>query len=302
MIKEINMRIGALEAGGTKMVCAIGDENGTIYDKVSIHTDKPTITIPTIIDYFKDKAINALGVGCFGPIDLNPNSPTYGHITTTPKTEWRNYDIVGNLKKALQVPIGFDTDVNGSALGEVTYGCAKGLESVIYITVGTGVGIGVYLNGQLLHGMQHPEAGHMLLHVREDDLYKGKCPYHGCCLEGLAAGPAIEERWGAKAYTLESEHKAWELEAYYIAQAITNYIYTYSPQKIILGGGVMHQEHLFPMIRNAVKELNADYISTKELQEFDTYIVPASLQDNQGIIGALELGKRELLHKDIRIS
>ncbi|MFT4145948.1 MAG: ROK family protein, partial [Mobilitalea sp.] len=228
----------------------------------------------------------------FGPIDLNPSSSTYGYITSTPKLAWRNYNIVGNLKNALQVPIGFDTDVNGSALGEVTYGCAKDLSSVVYITIGTGVGVGVYLNGQLLHGMLHPEAGHILLRPREDDTYKGKCPYHGNCLEGLAAGPALKERWGSKADTLEPDHKAWELEAYYIAQAITNYIYTYSPQKIILGGGVMHQEQLFPLIRNAVKELNSDYITTKELSELDSYIVPASLQDNQGIIGALELGKR----------
>lgn len=286
------MIFGALEAGGTKMVCAIGDENGRIYDKLSIPTETPANTMPKIIDYFKKENISALGIGCFGPIDVNPHSPTYGYITSTPKIAWRNYDIVGMMKDALQVPIGFDTDVNGSALGEVTFGCAQGLESVVYVTIGTGVGLGVYLNGQLLHGMLHPEAGHILLRKREDDSYRGKCPYHGNCLEGLAAGPAIEERWGAKAYTLEQDHKAWELEAFYIAQAITNYIYTYSPNKIILGGGVMHQEHLFPLIRKMVKELNADYITTKELQDLDTYIVPASLQDDQGILGALELGKR----------
>lgn len=286
------MIIGALEAGGTKMVCAIGDENGAIYDRQSIPTDSPAITIPKIINYFKDRKINALGIGCFGPIDVNLNSSTYGHITTTPKIAWRDYDIVGNLNKALEVPIGFDTDVNGSVLGEVTFGCAKGLESVVYITIGTGVGVGVYLNGELLHGMLHPEAGHILLRLHENDTYAGKCPYHHNCLEGLAAGPAIEERWGAPANSLKYSHQVWELEAYYIAQAITNYIYTYSPQKIILGGGVMHQEQLFPLIRNAVKELNANYIHTKELQALDTYIVPASLEDDQGIIGALELGKR----------
>lgn len=286
------MIIGALEAGGTKMVCAIGGENGTIYDRHSIPTDNPAITIPKIIDYFKDRKINALGIGCFGPIDVHLNSSTYGHITTTPKIAWQDYDIVGNLNKALEVPIGFDTDVNGSVLGEVTFGCAKGLESVVYITIGTGVGVGVYLNGELLHGMLHPEAGHILLRVHENDTYAGKCPYHHNCLEGLAAGPAIEERWGAPANSLKYSHQVWELEAYYIAQAITNYIYTYSPQKIILGGGVMHQEQLFPLIRNSVKELNANYIHTKELQALDTYIVPASLEDDQGIIGALELGKR----------
>lgn len=286
------MIIGALEAGGTKMVCAIGDENGMIHDKVIIPTEDPAVTMPKIIDFFKENTIHALGIGCFGPIDLNTASPTYGYITSTPKKAWRNYNIVGNMKDALQVPIGFDTDVNGSVLGEVTFGCAKGLDSVVYITVGTGVGVGVYFNGQLLHGMLHPEAGHMLLRIRDDDPYQGKCLYHGNCLEGLAAGPAIEERWGAKAFELKNNHQVWELEAFYIAQAVINYIYAYSPRKIILGGGVMKQEQLFPLIRKAVKELNANYIVTKELQELDSYIVPVSLEDNQGILGALELGRR----------
>lgn len=290
------MKIGALEAGGTKMVCAIGDESGNIFDKISISTENPNVTIPRIIEYFKEKKIECLGIGCFGPIDLNLNSPTYGFITSTPKLAWRNNDIVGTVKRALNMPIGFDTDVNGSVLGEVTFGCAKDLDSVIYITIGTGVGIGVYQNGQLLHGMMHPEAGHILLSKRADDPYEGKCPYHKTCLEGLAAGPAIEERWGDKAITLTDRTEVWDLEAYYIAQAIINYIYTYSPQRIILGGGVMHQEQLFPLIRKAVKELNAGYICTKELQDLDTYIVPASLQDDQGILGALELGRRAFLN------
>lgn len=286
------MIIGALEAGGTKMVCAIGNEKGEIFEQVSIPTESPEVTMPKIIDYFKGKGIEALGIGCFGPIDLNKNSDTYGYITSTPKLKWQNFNIVGCMKEALGVPVGFDTDVNGSCLGEVTFGCAKGLESVIYITFGTGVGVGVYLNGKLLHGMMHPEGGHILMTRHPEDTYKGKCPYHGCCLEGMAAGPAIEERWGAKAYTLKDDTKVWELEAYYIAQALVNYIYTYSPQKIILGGGVMHQEQLFPLVRAKVKEWNQGYVCTKELEDLEHYIVPASLHDDQGIMGAIELGVR----------
>ncbi len=286
------MIIGALEAGGTKMVCAVGDERGNIFDSMSIPTEEPSVTIPRMVEYYKEKGIECLGVGCFGPIDLNPKSPTYGYITSTPKLAWRNYDMVGNLGKALQVPIGFDTDVNGSVLGEVTFGCARGLDSVIYITIGTGVGVGVYQNNGLLHGMLHPEAGHILLRKSEDDPYAGKCPYHRDCLEGLAAGPAIKERWGAEAAELKDSLKVWDLEAFYIAQAIVNYIYTYSPQKIILGGGVMHQEQLFPLIREKVREMNAGYILCKELEDMEHYIVPASLNDKQGILGALELGRR----------
>lgn len=288
---NIDMRIGALEAGGTKMVCAIGDENGKVWDRISIPTETPEVTMPQIISYFKGHSIEALGLGCFGPVDLNKNSETYGYITSTPKLAWRNYNIAGELRDKLQVPIGFDTDVNSSVLGEVTFGCGKNLDNVIYITVGTGVGVGIYVNRQLLHGMVHPEAGHMLLSKHKDDSYEGNCPYHKTCLEGLAAGPAIEKRWGAKAIDLSDKPLVWDLEAYYLAQAIVNYILILSPNKIILGGGVMHQKHLFPLIRNYVIELLSGYINSKELEDIDHYIVPASLNDNQGIMGCLQLGK-----------
>lgn len=287
------MRIGALEAGGTKMVCAIGNEKGEIFEQISIPTETPQVTLPKIIAYFKEKEIEALGIGCFGPIDLNRKSDTYGYITTTPKLQWRNCDIVGVMKEALGVPVGFDTDVNGSCLGEVTFGCAKDLDSVIYITIGTGIGVGVYINGNLLHGMMHPEGGHMLLVKHPQDSYGGKCPYHGCCMEGLASGPAIEERWGAKAYDLKDKAEVWEMEAYYIAQALFNYICVYSPQKIILGGGVMHQEQLFDLIRENVHKINNGYVLTREMEDLDSYIVPASLNDDQGIMGALQLGVLE---------
>ncbi|MGB4658241.1 MAG: ROK family protein [Mobilitalea sp.] len=288
------MLLGALEAGGTKMVLAIGNENGEIFEQVSIPTETPEITIPKIIEFFKKNSIDALGIGSFGPIDLNKSSHTYGYITSTPKLAWRNYDIVGNISSALQVPIGFDTDVNASALGEASFGCMKDIASGIYITIGTGVGVGVYLNGGLLHGMLHPEAGHVLLNKHPLDSFEGVCPYHPNCLEGLASGPAIEKRWGKKAYELKDQHEVWELEAYYIAEGLIDYILTLAPHRIVIGGGVMHQEQLFPLIRTKVLELLNGYLQTSELSDIDHYIIPASLQDNQGIMGCLKLAALEL--------
>lgn len=283
------MLYGALEAGGTKMVCAIADENGRIVDKVSLPTETPEKTVPGMIDYFKKYDIRTLGIGTFGPADVNPASKTYGYITTTPKLAWKNYDIKGAFEKGLNVKVGFDTDVNAATLGEATYGCTKGLENSIYITIGTGVGVGVLTGGKLLHGMLHPEAGHILIEKNPNDKFDGGCPYHACCLEGLAAGPAIEKRYGKKAFELKDNAEVWDLEAEYIAKALVNYILTLSPQKIVLGGGVMHQEQLFPIIRKKVVEYLGGYINTKEIANIDEYIVPASLNDEQGILGCLKL-------------
>ncbi len=288
------MLFGALEAGGTKMVCALGNEKGEILERISIPTETPDITMPRMAEFFAGKDIAALGIACFGPIDLNRSSETYGFITTTPKLPWKNYDICGYFKKALNIPVGFDTDVNGSMLGEATWGCAKGLDTAIYITVGTGIGVGVLAGGNLLHGMRHPEAGHILMPVRSDDTYPGKCPYHGTCLEGMASGPAIEARWGSPAKELADKPEVWDLEAYYLAHALTSYIMTLSPQRIIMGGGVMHQPQLIGKVRAYVKEMVNGYLLTKELEDLDSYIVLPSLDDNQGIMGALKLGMMEL--------
>lgn len=276
------------------MVCAIGNEDGEILNRISIPTQTPEITIPRLIDYFMDKEIDALGIGCFGPIDLNRKSRTYGYITTTPKLAWANYNITGVFREALGVPVGFDTDVNGSALGEAVWGCTKGLFDSMYITIGTGVGAGIISNGKLLHGMLHPEAGHVLLRKHPEDAYEGGCPYHRTCLEGLAAGPAIEARWGKKGAELADQKAVWELEAFYIGQALVNYIMILSPERIILGGGVMHQEHMLPLVREEVKRQLAGYIKTKELEDMEHYIVLPSLNDNQGIMGALKLAMDEL--------
>lgn len=288
------MRIGALEAGGTKMVVAIGNEHGDILERLSIPTESPETTMPELVNYFKSSKIDALGIGCFGPIDLNRESATYGYITSTPKLPWRNYNIVGTLSEALQVPIGFDTDVNASAIGEATWGSTKDVNNSIYITIGTGVGVGVIIDGKPLHGMLHPEAGHILLAKHKKDTFKGTCPYHENCMEGLAAGPAMEARYGKKAYELTDQEEVWELEGYYIAQALVNYILTLSPERIILGGGVMHQEQLMPIIHREVLRMLNGYILTPQLQDIENYIILPKLNDNQGIMGCIRLALNEI--------
>ena len=291
------MRLGALEAGGTKMVLAVGNEKGEIFEQVSIPTRTPAETVPEMIAWFAEHKIEALGIACFGPVDVEPTSETYGYILETPKLAWAHYDLLGDLKKGLesllgyQVPMGIDTDVNGSCLGEMTFGCAKGIDSVLYLTVGTGIGVGICIGGQLVHGMLHPEGGHIGLSKHPEDPGQSVCPFHGDCLEGLASGPSIEARWGKKAHELVDKEKVWEIESFYLAQGLVNFILTVSPKKIILGGGVMHQEQLFPLIREKVKERINGYLRTKELSDMDSYIVPNSLNDQQGILGTIRLAQ-----------
>jgi fructokinase len=285
------MRIGAIEAGGTKFVCGIGDEYGRIEDHISFPTEHPNLTMPKVIDYFQDKKVEAIGIGSFGPIDIALSSPTYGYVTTTPKRGWSNTDFLGTLKRFFSVPFGWDTDVNAAAYGEVKWGAAQGLSSCLYITVGTGIGVGVYSEGRLVHGLVHPEGGHVLTRRHPEDDFAGICLYHGDCLEGLAAGPAIEARWGKKGYELPAEHKAWEMEAFYIAQSITQSILLLSPQKVILGGGVMQQPQLFPLIREAVRRNLNGYVSSSAiLDHIDAYITAPGLGQQAGICGALALG------------
>jgi fructokinase len=287
------MILGAIEAGGTKFVCGIGNENGDIIEKISFPTTTPEETLQLVTDYFKDKQIEALGVGSFGPIDLNQESSTYGFITSTPKKHWKNVNLLGELKKQLDVPMAFDTDVNAAALGELEWGAAKGLDSCIYMTVGTGIGVGAVSEGKVIHGMLHPEMGHILVRRHEDDTYKGNCPFHGDCLEGMASGPAIENRWGQKGVVLSANQQVWELEAYYLAQALVNYILVLSPKKMILGGGVMQQKQLFPIIIENVVNLLNGYIQHENLLvNIDDYIVPPELGDNAGLCGGLALAKR----------
>lgn len=288
------MRIGAIEAGGTKIVCGIGNEYGELEARISFPTQSPEIVTTKIVDFFKDEQLDAIGLGTFGPIDLNRNSKTFGYITTTPKPNWSYFNFLGELKKHFSVPIGFDTDVNGAALAEAIWGNAKGLKNCVYYTVGTGIGVGVYTEGQLVHGLLHPEAGHMPVRRHLQDTYKGFCPYHEDCLEGLAAGPAIEERFGISGSELGSNHIAWKFEAHYLSEALVSTILLLSPEKIILGGGVMHQQQLFPMIRAAVqKKLNGYVAHEHILSDIEHYIVSPGLGDNAGLCGAIAIGLRE---------
>ena len=288
-------KIAAIEAGGTKFICGIGNEKGEIFEKISIPTTTPEETMKKVIEYFKEKEFEAMGIGSFGPIDPVKTSETYGYISKTPKPHWSDYNIVGEIKKHFNVPMEFDTDVNGAALGESLWGVGKGLNNVMYITVGTGIGAGAVVNGKMLQGLTHPEMGHIFIKRNKDDQYKGKCPFHSDCLEGLASGPAIEERWGEKGYNLEDKNEVWELEAYYLAQAVVNYILILSPERIIMGGGVMKQKHMFPLIRKNVKEFLNGYVHKKEiLENIDNYIVYPGLEENSGLIGSLALGNLAL--------
>ncbi|RCX23657.1 fructokinase [Fontibacillus phaseoli] len=285
------MRIGAIEAGGTKFICGIGNDKGEILDRISFPTEAPEQTLEQAVAFFGDKGVEAIGIGSFGPINLDRSNPAYGRVTTTPKPGWAGFDFVGYMKRFFPVPVGFDTDVNAAVFGEAKWGAAKGLDSCVYYTIGTGVGVGVYAEGKLVHGLVHPEGGHILTRRHPEDNFIGACPFHGDCLEGMASGPAIEKRWGVKGSELPGDHKAWEMEAYYLAQALSGVILLLSPKKVILGGGVMHQKQLFPFVRKEVaRNLNGYVASPAILDDMDNYIVPPGLGDNAGLCGALALG------------
>ena len=290
------MLFGTLEAGGTKMVLSVGNEKNELLEQTTIPTEVPDRTIPAMIAWFKTKDISALGIGTFGPVDLNPASPTYGWITKTPKPGWQDTPLLQSLRDALGVPAKIDTDVNAAALAEWRLGAAKGLNSCLYVTVGTGIGAGIVSEGKLIHGLLHPELGHMLLRQETDDpAPEGFCPYHQGCLEGLASGPAIEKRWGTGAKHLPPDHEAWDLETSYLAQMCMNAVCALSPEKIILGGGVMQQKHLFPLIREKTLRLLNGYIRADAILDYiDTYIVEPGLGTKSGAIGALLLARDAL--------
>lgn len=289
------MMLGAIEAGGTKFVCAVGTRDGELIERIQIDTEKPEITMPKVIEFFKKHPLDALGIGTFGPADIDKSSDTYGNITSTPKPGWADYPFVETMRSTFNVPIEFNTDVNAAALGELMHGAAQGLDSCLYITVGTGIGAGAVVQGKLLQGLSHPEMGHVPVRKHPDDQYEGRCPYHGDCAEGMAAGPAIEGRWGAKGIDLADRLEVWELEAYYLAQALMQYILILSPKRIIMGGGVMKQAQIFSLVHEQVQELLNGYVSLPEITEnIDEYIVPPALGDDAGITGALMLAKQAL--------
>lgn len=294
-----------IEAGGTKFVCAICDVNGKITQKVVIPTTTPDETMPQVIKFFQaihvSSPLSAIGIATFGPVDLNRKSPYYGYITTPPKPGWGHFNIVGTLKEAFKLPIGFDTDVNGAAIGEHRWGAAKNLDTFLYVTVGTGIGAGEMVSGQLVHGLIHPEMGHMFIpKLPEDEKFTGVCPFHKDCLEGLASGPSMQKRWNIKSATdLPIDHPAWDLEAKYLAYAFANCVLILSPQKIIVGGGVMKRKELYAKIRVNVRDFLNGYIKhDKVIKDLDDFIVEPGLGDESGICGALALAEQAFLEKN----
>ena len=283
---------GGMEGGGTKFVCAVGTGPDEIIAETRFPTTTPEETLEQAIAFFKKYRLAGIGLAPFGPLDLNPASPGYGSITATPKPGWSNADILGTFRKQFDLPMAFDLDVNAAAFGEFAWVPEnQGLESLVYFTIGTGIGAGILINGKVVHGLTHPEAGHVQLpHDRQKDPFAGVCPFHGDCFEGLANGPAIAKRWGLPAQSLPVNHPAWELEATYIADALTATIYLVSPQRIVLGGGVMEQSQLFPLIRQKVRENLNGYITSPVITGgMDEYIVAPGLGKRSGILGAMAM-------------
>ncbi len=286
-------RLAGIEAGGTKIIAVIGNDLGNIEAQLAVSTTTPAETLPPIINFIRKHhallPIESIGIGCFGPIDVRSSSKTYGTITSTPKLAWRNFNIVDAFKTALALPMVFDTDVNAALLGEVAWGAAQGVQNALYFTIGTGIGAGAMVNGQLVHGIMHTEMGHTLIpHDRMRDPFPGVCPNHGDCLEGLASGPALKERWSVRsAMDLPPDHPAWILEAEYLSFAMANAILSFSPERIVLGGGVMKQAQLLPHIHRRTIALLAGYIENESITHIEKTIVLAS--PNAGPRGVLAL-------------
>lgn len=281
------MKLGAVEGGGTKFVCGIGTADGRIIDTLTIPTTTPEQTLGHVMQYFQQHDVAAIGFGSFGPVEIDPGKPLYGSMLKTPKPHWSHFPMLAYLRTQLKMPIVLTTDVNSAALGEVTWGAAAGLDNCLYMTVGTGIGAGAIINGLILHGMSHPEMGHMIVRRHEDDDFAGHCPFHEDCLEGLASGAAIESRVGIKAERLHEDHAVWDYVSYYIAQAIANIALMLSPKKVILGGGVMKQASLLPKIRDHVKRLINGYMPPVG----DDWITTPKLGNYSALKGALVLAR-----------
>ncbi len=288
-------RIGGIEAGGTKFVCVVADEHHNILDQCVVRTTTPEETLGQCIAFFREKGgVSALGVASFGPLVLNRASSDYGKIAATPKPHWTGADIVGALKGALNCPIGFDTDVNGAGLAEALLGAGRDLEVVAYVTVGTGVGGGLIIKGEPVQGLTHPEIGHIKLRRHPlDEGFSGVCPFHGDCLEGMASGPSVMARLGHPLNEAAPDHPIWDILGYYLGELCATLALVASPQKIVLGGGVMSNHALFPLIRIACAKSLAGYVQHAAVQEAgDAFIVPPALGDRAGVIGALLLARQ----------
>jgi fructokinase len=294
---------GALEAGGTKFVCVVGSSPTDIVAEDRFATSSPDATLTRVVAFFKPLCnslrIRSIGIGSFGPLDLDPSSKTYGFITSTPKPGWQNTDVIGTLTRALDLPVVIDTDVNAAAFGEYVWGAAVGLSTCLYLTVGTGIGGGYVVNGRPLHGLQHPEMGHIHVpHDRARDPFDGCCPYHGDCLEGLASGPAIERRFGVRGEELQDSDSFWDLEAEYLAAAIADYVLVLSPSRIVVGGGIMQRSFMLARIRERVRRRLADYIRQPALMTgLAQYIVTPRLGSRSGVLGGLALAALSSRHE-----
>lgn len=293
----MNQLYGGVEAGGTKFVCALGSGPDDLHAESRFPTTTPDETIGRVVGFFREHAsagqLAAVGIASFGPVGVDRAAPRFGHVFDTTKPSWSDVDFLGRVQQALGVPVSIDTDVNGAALGEQRWGAAQGLHTFVYLTVGTGIGGGGMVGGQLIHGLLHPEIGHMRVpHDRSSDPYAGWCSFHGDCWEGLACGPAIAARWGQPAHALPLDHPAWELEAHYLALGLHNLICTISPQRIVLGGGVIEQRQLLPMVRQKVQALLNGYLQVPAiLSDIDHYIVPPALGNRAGVLGAIALAQ-----------
>jgi fructokinase len=287
--------LGAVEAGGTKVVCAVGRGPDDFVDQTRIDTTHPTTTIAAIVDFFRPHraSLAAVGVASFGPVELRAGRADYGSVTVTPKRGWSRTSLVRPLEAALDVPVGFDTDVNGAALGEGRWGAARGLDTYVYLTLGTGVGGGAVAGGEVVHGLVHPEMGHVSVRRLPGDGFAGVCPFHGDCLEGMASGPALEARWGGPAPDLEGDTlaKAVSVEAHYLAEGLRTIVYVLAPERIVVGGGVSGLSGLFEATRESLRLSLGGYPGLQEHHD-DAFVSPAGLGDRAGVAGAFVLAER----------
>ena len=294
------MRAG-IEAGGTKFVCAVGTGPQEVHATTTFPTTTPQETLGRAAAFLHEQQaalapIEAIGIASFGPLDLDVGSPTFGSITSTPKPGWAGADLVGWLRSEFDVPVGIDTDVNGAALAEHRWGATAGLDTTAYLTIGTGIGGGATIDGRPLHGLLHPEMGHIPVRRHADDDFAGSCPFHGDCLEGLASGPAIEGRFGRSPKALGPAHaRAVDVEAYYLAQLVATVTYVLSPQRITLGGGVLGLAGLIEAVRERTVEWVGGFLRTPAVaDDINGYIVAPSLGDRSGVLGGLLLAEQAL--------
>jgi fructokinase len=288
--------LAGVELGGTKCVCILGTGPDDVRALERLDTGEREQTlqqIEAVLDRWKQQhgAPRALGIASFGPVNLLPDSPTYGFITSTSKIGWRDTNVARRLARHTAVPVGFDTDVNGAALAEGRWGAGRGFNDFAYVTVGTGVGVGSIVRGRSVYGMNHTELGHIRVVRKKGDEFAGVCPYHGDCIEGLASGPAIEARARKAAALLAEDDPTWEFVAHGLAQLLHTMVLTTAPRRIMLGGGVMaNQPHLFARIRHELKKSLAGYVEAPEVGEgLAKFIVPPGLGTLSGPLGALAL-------------